>query len=58
MKLLEEIRGGMRGLEAELSYRFTAATLDMKRSARRSTALVVGFVALFFGVVFVALSRL
>ncbi len=57
-KLLEEIRRGMRGLETELSDRFAAATLEMKRSNQRSAALVVGFVALLAGLVVGVLSGL
>jgi CHASE3 domain sensor protein len=56
-KLLEEIRRGMRGLETELSDRFAAATLEMKRSSQRSAALVVVFVALLSGLVVGVLSR-
>ncbi len=57
-KLLEEIRRGMRGLETELSERFAAATLGMKRSSQRNAALVVGFVALLSGLVVGVLSGL
>jgi hypothetical protein len=57
-KLLEEIRRGMRGLETAISSRFTAATLEMKRSNQRSAALVVGFVALLSGLVVGVLSGL
>jgi hypothetical protein len=57
-KLMEEIRRGMRGLETELSDRFVAATLEMKRSVRRSAALVVGFIAVLAGLVVGALSVL
>ena len=57
-KLLEEIRRGMRGLETEISSRFAAATLEMKRSNQRSAALVVGFVALLSGLVVGVLSGL
>ena len=57
-KQLEEIRRGMRGLETELSDRFVAATLEMKRSFKRSAALVVGFIALLSGLVVGVLSQL
>jgi len=57
-KLMEEIRRGMRSLETELSDRFAAATLEMKRSSRRNAALVVGFVAVLAGLVVGALSAL
>ena len=57
-KLLEEIRRAMRRLETELSDRFAAATLEMKRSNQRSAALVVGFVALLAGLVVGVLSGL
>ena len=50
-KLLEEIRRGMRGLATEISGRFAAATLEMKRSNQRTAALLVGFVALLSGLV-------
>jgi hypothetical protein len=55
-KLLEELRRGMRGLETELSDRFTAATLELKRSQQRGVALVVGFVAALAGLVVALLS--
>jgi hypothetical protein len=55
-KLLEEIRSGMRGLETELSDRFVAAVLEMKRTMRRGVALLVGFVAVLAGFVVGALS--
>jgi hypothetical protein len=48
-KLLEELRRGMRGLENELSDRFAAATLELKRSQQRGVALVVTFVAVLAG---------
>jgi len=57
-KLLEELRRGMRGLESELSDRFAAAALEMKRTVRRGVALVVTFVALLAGLVVGALSLL
>lgn len=57
-KLLEEIRRGMRALENELSERFAAATLEMKRSYQRTAALVVGFMAALAGLVVAVLARL
>jgi hypothetical protein len=57
-KLLEEIRRGMRGLETELSDRFAAAVLEMQRASRRSTALLVGFVAALAGLVVGVLAQL
>ena len=55
-KLLEELRRGMRGLETELSDRFAAATLEMKRTTQRGVALLVSFIALLAGLVVGALS--
>jgi hypothetical protein len=45
-KLLAEIRVGMRGLEISLQRRMAALEHGMQRSVQRSTALVVGSVAL------------
>lgn len=55
-KLLEELRRGMRGLEGELSDRFAAAALEMRRTVQRGVALLVVFVALLAGLVVGALS--
>lgn len=57
-KLLEELRRGMRGLESELSDRFAAAALEMRRTVQRGVALVVTVVALLAGLVVGALSLL
>jgi hypothetical protein len=40
-KLLEEIRRGMRGLENELSRRFVAAALEIRRTVRLGVAVAV-----------------
>lgn len=57
-KLLAEIRLGMRGLETELVHRMAALAHETQRSVLRSTALMVGSLAVLAALVVGALSIL